>query len=442
MLPSGSRVVAAVSGGADSVCLFHILRELAPRWGFTLAGIAHLNHKLRGEASEGDERFTAALASRHGVAFFREEANVRAAGGNLEQAARRARLAFFARLIRERGVDRVATGHTRDDQAETVMFRLLRGSGLAGLAGILPVTREGLIRPMLAVGRCEVEEFLRARGIEWREDASNRDPVFARNRIRHELLPSLAREWNPEISPALARLADTAHEEERLWARRVERLAGRLVVKDAGGIEMSASRLAALPRGAARRLVRHCARGLDFDAVERVWGLAAGASGDGQLELPGLRVVRSFDRIRFMTARRPMPPEPVFVRAPGRYSWMGGSTVCLQVGGSDPAPSGCASLKLSGSASSARLVLRGWSAGDHYHPAGHFRDQKIQEMFQQARVPSWQRPFWPILCQGTEILWARQFGPAATWVASPSDAAFSIWEEQREEPAEEKHLKA
>ena len=164
MLAPGDRVAAAVSGGPDSVCLLHALLEMAPRLGFTVAAVAHFNHKLRGEASEEDERFVAALAAHHGVPFLCERAAVAEADGNLEQAARRARHAFFSRLIREGMADRVATGHTSDDQAETVLFRLLRGSGLAGLAGILPVTREGLIRPMLDVTRAEVEEFLRTRG--------------------------------------------------------------------------------------------------------------------------------------------------------------------------------------------------------------------------------------------------------------------------------------
>ena len=200
MLRPGDRVAAAVSGGADSVFLLHVLAHIAPRLNVTLAGVAHLNHKLRGEASDADERFVAGLAGGLGVPFFRAEARVMEAGGNLEQAARRARIKFFETLIREGKADRIATGHTRDDQAETVLFRMLRGSGLAGLAGILPVTGEHLIRPLLETTRAEIEEFLTARGIPWREDASNADHRFARNRIRHGLLPQLEREWNPELA--------------------------------------------------------------------------------------------------------------------------------------------------------------------------------------------------------------------------------------------------
>ena len=128
----------------------------------------------------------------------------------------------------------MALGHTRDDQAETLLFRLLRGSGLAGLAGIYPVTADGYIRPFIDITRAEVEQFLRSRGLEWREDATNRDPRFARNRIRHSLLPQMAREWNPRIADALAHLADLAHEEERWWRAEIDRLAAHLLAAQVG----------------------------------------------------------------------------------------------------------------------------------------------------------------------------------------------------------------
>jgi tRNA(Ile)-lysidine synthase len=439
MLRPGYRVVVAVSGGPDSVCLFHLLRELAPRLGVIIDGIAHLNHKLRGEASEEDECFVAALAAQFNVPFYLEKEHVADAGGNLEQSARRARQAFFERLIREGAGDCVATGHTRDDQAETVLFRILRGSGLSGLAGILPVTREGLIRPLLEVTRAEVKEFLRARGIAWREDETNLEPRFARNRIRNQLLPQLAREWNPHIREALAHLADLAGEEERWWSREVSRLAADLLRESLlresyGGIEVQAPALAALPRAAARRLIRHVAGKVEFEHVERVLDLALAQAGEGRLELPGRVVIRSFDWLRFEDPNKPSRPAPVRVEAPGRYAWAGGNTeVCFEVSESKRRRVGCASLKLSERRIPASLELRGWRAGDHYRPVGHSRDQKIKDLFQQARVPSWRRDSWPIVCSGSKILWVRDFGASAEFAAgSHPGPELRIWEENAE----------
>ncbi len=437
MLRTGDRVIAAVSGGADSVCLFLALKELAPRLGASVAGVAHLNHKLRGAASDGDERFVAELAARHGMAFYPAEARVADAGGNLEQEARKARLNFYGRLIREGTCDSVATGHTRDDQAETVLFRILRGSGTAGMAGILPVTGKRIIRPLIETSRAEVEEFLRARGIDWREDASNRDTRFARNRIRHELLPAFEHEWNPAIRETLARMADVAQEEERWWRGKIARLARKLAVETDGGIEIRADAVAALPKAVARRLVRELmreagGRAAGLDHVDRAIALASSARGSGCVTAPGLAVARSFEWLRF-SAADVADPEPVRVEVPGRYDWVN-AAVCFAVSPAGPegksGEPGCARLKWRGLRGV--LELRGWKEGDHYRPLGQQRDQKVKEMFQKARVPSWKRSFWPIVTDGCKILWAREFGVAAELaLGSDSGPSLCIWEEKQ-----------
>ena len=445
MLRPGDRVIAAVSGGADSVCLLHVLRNLKRRLGFTLAGAAHLNHKLRGEAAEEDERFVAELAGRWGVPFFREEARVGEEPGNLEQAARQARRKFFARLLVEGLADRVATGHTRDDQAETVLFRLLRGSGPAGLAGILPLTKEGLIRPLLDVSRAEVEEYLSYRGVAWRVDATNADQRFARNRIRAGLLPRLAREWNPHIREALAHLADVAQEEERWWEAEVARAVSGVVEKVDGGLEVLAKKIAALPRPLARRVVRWAvasqgAAALGFEHVERVLELAARRRGEGVLELPGLRVTRSFGWLRIEVGPASACPVSCPAEIPGRYPWPGG-LVCLDLADSTLAApecgrADCVSLMLGGQGEPSPLELRTWRVGDHYRPAGAARQYTIQELFQRARVPSWRRHSWPIVSMGARIVWARQFGPAAEFAAphpasgEPGSRWLRLWEER------------
>ena len=194
MFPPGCRLGVAVSGGADSVFLLHALRELASRWNLS---VVHIEHGIRGAASIDDAEFVRQLAASFGLPFHLRSANVPAIEDNQEQAARHVRQAFFAELIAAGAVDRIATGHTRSDQAETVLYRILRGSGLAGLSGILPVTKEGLVRPLLEIDRAEIEAWLRERNIAWREDATNQDRAYARNRLRHEILPLLRETFNP-----------------------------------------------------------------------------------------------------------------------------------------------------------------------------------------------------------------------------------------------------
>jgi tRNA(Ile)-lysidine synthase len=417
MLAPDARVMVAVSGGPDSVCLLHVLREMNVR----VIGVAHVNHKLRGEDSEQDEVFVRAMAGLLGLEFAGHDGPV--TGGNLEQAARRIRREFFHGLVRSGRCDSVALGHTRDDQAETVLFRMLRGSGLAGLAGILPVTAEGLVRPLLDMSRAEVEAFLRQRGIPWREDTSNREPRFARNRIRHHLLPELKSRWNPRLDSALAHMADLAYEEERWWAAEVARTARDLLSISPGAVEARAADLAGLPRSLARRLVRHAIRGakgslrgIEFGHIESVLGLLEGS---GEAELPGIRATRSFDWLRLeVPGSTQQPAGSGDVGVPGRYPAPDGNTmICLEVIRRKQEPEGCATLKsdLYFRTIPERLFLRGWKPGDRYRPAGHAGDWKLKELFQRKRIPSWRRPFWPILCMGDQILWARDFGPAAEY---------------------------
>ena len=292
MFRSGQKVGVAVSGGADSVGLAAVLRELAPRFGLRLR-VLHLDHGLRGEESRGDAEFVRELASSWGLPVVLQTARM-PEGGNLEEAARKARQGFFRQQMASGVVDRVALGHTRSDQAETVLFRFLRGSGSAGLAAIRPVTASGLVRPLIEVERNEVRTWLRDRGIGWREDSSNRDPAFARNRIRHELLPKLSADWNPALEATLARTADWALAEESYWQEEIGRLAEALFTRRGGAIVVGADRLAALPLAVARRLARRAVeevkgdlRGIGFDHIQAMVDLAGASQGHGRVEARG-----------------------------------------------------------------------------------------------------------------------------------------------------------
>ncbi len=344
MFAPGMSVGVAVSGGADSVCLLHVLRELAPRWNLKLR-VLHLDHMLRGEESREDARFVESLAEGFGLPFELREVNVAEAEGNLEQAARCARRRFFLDAMSEGRVERVALGHTRNDQAETVLYRFLRGSGTAGLAGMRPVTRDGFVRPLLHATRAEVEEYLRQRGVAWREDSSNRDTRFRRNLIRHRLLPSLAEEWNPCIVETLAGVARVAADEEEYWHGLIEPLASDLLRREQQAVVIDAARLAGLPRAVARRLIRGAIetvkgdlRSIDVRHVEAVLALTSDTDGHGRAQIPGVDAIRSFEWLRLAPAGTYSQPEfAISVNVPGRYAFPGGE---IEVAGeiADPRP--------------------------------------------------------------------------------------------------------
>jgi len=428
MFAPGQRVGVAVSGGADSVCLLHVLVELAPRWDLRLS-VFHLDHRLRGPESEADAEFVRQLAASRGLELHLRRVDVSAMGAadNLEQAARRARREFFLEFLREGWLDRMALGHTRSDQAETVLFRFLRGSGTAGLAGIWPVTPEGLVRPLIEVHRSEVIEYLKARGLPWREDSSNLDRSFARNRIRHELLPALVRDWNPALTETLAQTGVLAQEDEQYWNREIERLAASELRTWSGSVLLRASALSQLPPAVARRLIRRAIerargdlRGVDFGHVEEIMRLARRRGGHGRAQAPGLRVVRSFDWIRLAAAEGPAScGYQLELAVPGRYPVPGMEVEVNLALLEGKNRYNTVEGDLDWSRGGYPLVLRNWRPGDRYRAIGHAGQVKLKRLFQQARIPLWVRRFWPIITRGEAIIWAGGFGSSADHLVGP-----------------------
>ncbi|MFB3777925.1 MAG: tRNA lysidine(34) synthetase TilS [Bryobacteraceae bacterium] len=425
MFTRGQTVGVAVSGGADSVCLLHVLQEISPRWALKLM-VLHLDHRLRGEESDADACFVRDLASSAGLEAVVRQVDVRRiqaeTADNLEQAARKARYAFFRDCLESGRVDRIALGHTRSDQAETVLFRFLRGCGSTGLAGILPVTREGWVRPLLDVDREEIERYLRGRGIEWREDSSNRDPAYARNRIRRRLLPELIRDWNPALVEVLANTATLARDEESYWEGEVDRLAEANFVRERSGVLLRAGCLRDLAVPVARRLVRRAIRDakgdltrIEFSHIEGVLRLARGKEGRGAVRLPGLQAARSFDWLRLARPEDRETAAPFRVPVPTEGALtasVGGVRVELSVSDCDKDHCGLDWERIP-----KPLEVRSWSSGDRYRPLGHVTEQEIRLLFQKHKVPSWERGQWPVLASGETVLWARRFGPAAEYAA-------------------------
>ena len=314
LVPPGGRLVAALSGGADSVALTLLLRELAQQAGFVLAGVVHLNHRLR-EAAGADEQFCRELAASLSLPIDVERVDVAGTARreriSLEDAGHRERYAFFGRAAARLQADRVATGHHRDDQAETCLMRLLRGAGPDGLAGIRP--RVGcVVRPLLHVPRAELRAWLDARGQPFREDETNRDPAFTRNRVRHELLPMLEARFSPSVAGVLARTAEIVRADAEWMDAAVDAAAPAVLVLGERDAALDAAALVGQPAAIARRLARraleHVAgRRPEFDPVERLLALAAAPGGDiREADFPGCRVEWRGARL----AIRPPLPRP------------------------------------------------------------------------------------------------------------------------------------
>lgn len=308
-------IVVAVSGGPDSVALLRVLAALQHGSGLT---VAHLNHQLRGEESVQDELFVRELATKLTLEARCQRIDVarlaRTAGDNLEAAARRARYHWLVQVAQETGSRWVATGHTADDQAETVLHRLLRGAGLRGLRGIATRRRLGesveLVRPLLHIRRAELIAYLNAEKQEARTDSSNVDRAYTRNRIRHELLPLLAERFNPQIVPVLCKLARQADEAYRVEEERARTLlaeaerprAGRMLVLDR-------KPLAAAPRHLVREVFRLLWQRegwpesrMSFDAWDRLAGVARGELSG--VDLPGGIRVLAQERVVQIVAQR------------------------------------------------------------------------------------------------------------------------------------------
>ena len=451
MLDAGDRVAVAVSGGPDSVALLECLRELAPQLGITLA-VAHLNHQLRGPESGEDEQFVRRLARRRRLKFVSKRVDIagqaRESGENIEQLGRSFRYEFFGELVRRGQFDKVAVGHTLSDQAETVLFRLLRGSGTAGLSGIRPVLENKVVRPMIEVTREQVMGYLRTGGHKWRDDSSNQDPRFDRNRIRYELLPRLSEGWNPNLSGTLAQIAEWAQGEESYWQGVLPAMAERYLESKSDGIYFQAAEMTALPVAVARRLLRVAVdrargnlTGISFEHIEALRGLAARRRGNGRSHIPDLEAIRSFDQIRL--ARFSREPEPysrrqcILVHAPGSFKLPWGSSLVVlkrytreNFQGKERYNGRCHGL-IDWEKVPKPLKLRSWRAGDRYHPRGRKGAKKLKTLFQERKIAVWERPRWPVIAavsaepaearvepgEREVVVWARGFGPSVEFAA-------------------------
>jgi tRNA(Ile)-lysidine synthase len=360
--------------------------------------------------------------------------------GNIEQEARRIRYDFFAQQIADGICDAVATGHTLDDQAETVLYRFLRGAGTAGLSGIRPATASRIIRPLIELRREEIRRWLTERNIQWQEDCSNQNRAFLRNRIRLQHLPELSASLNPSLAEVLANTANWAQGEEDYWTAELDRLAPLYFIEKPETILISTKPFLELPVAVQRRLlrrgierVRGSLRAIDFQHVERIRAMMATREGSGRMQIPDLDVYRSFDWLRLAPPGIDSRLERDFesdLAIPGRTEVPGRQlTIEMELldnpGVYNSGEVGVLDWELcTGSLSFQGLKLRNWRPGDQYQPQGRTTAEKIKTLFQERRVPLWERRTWPVVVQtngaiGSTIVWSRRFGVAGEFAAKP-----------------------
>jgi tRNA(Ile)-lysidine synthase len=408
MLAGGETVLIAVSGGADSTALFYLMSRLAAEWRLRLH-VLHVDHHLRPD-SQRDADAVITLASRLGVPADVVDVEV-ARVGSLEDAARRARYAALDATAGRVGAHRIALGHTADDQAETVLMRVLSGSGLRGLAAMAPV-RGAIIRPLLGLRRPALVEVLREAGLEWVEDPTNRDLRFQRNRIRHQLLPQLAAAAGGDVVTGLNRLAARARETlETLDALAAAELA-RLAAGDAEALTLARERLARLPRPVATEVLRQAAGRVGARGPLRAWahrGLARvlATPPPRPFRLGGVRIEVSGRLIR--VARRPaarLPSRPLAVPATLPLPEADATIESRLVAAAGYAvPRDPRVVAFDADRLPTTLLVRGRRAGDRFVPFGGRGERRLKTFLIDAKVPRWDRDRLPLVEASGTIVW-------------------------------------
>ena len=458
LLARGQHILVGVSGGADSVALLAVLRRLAPAWKLRLT-VAHLNHGIRGPAAAADAAFVAGLARRWKLKFVGGRVNVpvqaRRRGISLEMAGRSARYGFFAKAARAHHCDAVATAHTADDQAETILLNLARGAGAAGLAGIPYMGRHALklseahtsrhgafkvVRPLRDVGRASVERFLVSGRLAWREDATNADPAFLRNRVRHEVLPFLEKRLNPGIRLALLRASDILTSENEWLNVLAKEILGECC-ETLTGHALEANRLSGFPVAARRRVLRHWleACGLDaetlsFDAIERLDNLVVRRltdRGGRAVTLSGGWLARRSGGIltlsqgdnpstRAFSVRLVVPGKTLLPEQGCRITARIGPGIMKERPASVGALPARASLALR-AWRKRRLLARSWKPGDRMRPLGMQGTKKLQDIFSDGKVLPSLRHRLPVIECGGEIVWIPGYRIAQGWEVRPDE---------------------
>lgn len=419
----GMRLGVAVSGGTDSVALLRRFADLQAEIGLVLT-VLHVHHGIRGAEADADAKFVQELAEHLGLRFLRHDFDTPAHAGaekeSMEEAARNLRYAWFEELLSHRSLDAVATAHTLDDQAETVLIKLLRGAWTEGLAGIFPVLeRQGglILRPLLQTRRSEIETWLREIHQPWREDSTNVDVAYTRNRIRHQLLPVLT-EYNPQIVAQLGHIATVARDEDVYWRKELDRILPSLLLPgkavrgggratsthpDEASMGIEIEKLRSLQPALRRRVLRAAAErvgcSLDFDQTELLLAMCEKKAGHRETLASNIYAERTPRELRLVRREREEPADtlPEYeVPIPGEVTATAfGLRLTIHLAAGNPA------------LISPAARLRVHRAGDRIRLRHSGGQKRMKEVLERLKVPLSQRKTWPVLEWQGEIIWTR-----------------------------------
>ncbi|MCD8211982.1 MAG: tRNA lysidine(34) synthetase TilS [Oscillospiraceae bacterium] len=434
MLPEGGLVLCAVSGGVDSICLLHMLWTLASQEGFSLAA-AHYNHQLRGAESMRDQEFVQEWCRERDIPLVTGSGPVaetaRSRGCGIEETSRRMRYEFLEKAARDLGADRIATAHTANDNAETVLLHLLRGSGLQGLTGIPP--RRGIIvRPLLNCTRSETEAYCEAHDLSHTEDSSNFDSAYSRNFLRLQIMPMLE-QINPRAVESISSAAGRLREDARFLDDAASAQADRLSTFEGSALRVPVNDLLQLPPSlrarTVRKLLEQAGAGSDFTAqkLNDMIALCQNDCPSAQISLPGFVVRREYqDLIISPDTPSARILDPVPVDWDGKTSWDGWTLSSRKTDCPSQAADG--TIYLDRKALADRPVIRSRQAGDCIKLPGRPR-KSLKKLLIEVKVPARQRESLPILADDTGVLAVAGLGPEESRLARPGQAAVEIhWE--------------